>query len=336
MDLNKKQESIFLKTIPYLDKYGILILLFLMFLALHIIQPDVFLSWRNITNIFKQISWQSMLALGVFMVIVTAGIDLSVGSIMMLSLMILAVVAKAGMPWYVVILVPLVVGFLCGMFNGLGITILRMPHPFIMTLGTLYIFRGAGNLISGGVPISGFTEEVRYVGHGRIDLTWIGLDESQYLPASLVLIALIYFIFWIFLNHTRMGKWIYAIGGNPNAARAAGINVNKILVIVYSLCGFLSGIGALILAGRADSGYPNAGLQSELDAIAACIIGVASFFGGRGTVLGVFAGVMIMGILRNGLNLMNVSVFWQQVLIGSIIIIAVYIDVLRREFSTRK
>ena len=112
--------------------------------------------------------------------------------------------------------------------------------------------------------------------------------------------------------------------------------VNKILIIVYSLCGFLSGIGALILAGRTDSGYPNAGLQSELDAIAACIIGGASFFGGRGTVLGVFAGVMIMGILRNGLNLMDVSSFWQQVLIGSIIVLAVYVDVLRRDFGTRK
>ena len=137
-------------------------------------------------------------------------------------------------------------------------------------------------------------------------------------------------------NHCKTGKWIYAIGGNPNAARAAGINVNKILVIVYSLCGFLAGIGALILAGRTDSGYPNAGLQSELDAIAACIIGGASFFGGRGTVLGVFAGVMIMGILRNGLNLMDVSSFWQQVLIGSIIVLAVYIDVLRRDLGTRK
>ena len=181
-----------------------------------------------------------------------------------------------------------------------------MPHPFIMTLGTLYIFRGTGNLISGGTPISGFTDEVRYLGHGRIDLQWLGLEKSQYLPVSLVLIAIVYIIFWIFLNHSKTGKWIYAIGGNPNAARASGINVNKILVIVYSLCGFLSGIGALILAGRTDSGYPNAGLQSELDAIAACIIGGASFFGGRGTVLGVFAGVMIMGILRNGLNLMDV------------------------------
>jgi ribose/xylose/arabinose/galactoside ABC-type transport system permease subunit len=336
MDNQKKDQSFFLKLIPYLDKYGILILLLLMILALHIMQPDVFLSWRNVTNVFKQISWQSMLALGVFMVIVTAGIDLSVGSIMMLSLMVLAIVAKAGMPWYVVVLVPMLAGLLCGMFNGLGITLLRMPHPFIMTLGTLYIFRGAGNLISGGVPISGFTDEVRYLGHGRIDLTWLGLKESQYLPVSLVLIAVVYFIFWVFMNHTRIGKWIYAIGGNPNAARASGINVNKILVIVYSLCGLLSGVGALILAGRADSGYPNAGLQAELDAIAACIIGGASFFGGRGTVLGVFAGVMIMGILRNGLNLMDVSAFWQQVLIGAIIVIAVYIDVLRKDFGTRK
>ncbi len=335
-DRDKKIVSLHLKLMPYLEKYGILLLLVIMILVMHILQPDVFLSWRNVTNVFKQISWQSMLALGVFMVIVTAGIDLSVGSIMMLSLMILAVVAKAGAPWYIVVITPLIAGFLCGLFNGLGITLLRMPHPFIMTLGTLYIFRGTGNLISGGTPISGFTDEVRYLGHGRIDLQWLGLEKSQYLPVSLVLIAIVYIIFWIFLNHSKTGKWIYAIGGNPNAARASGINVNKILVIVYSLCGFLSGIGALILAGRTDSGYPNAGLQSELDAIAACIIGGASFFGGRGTVLGVFAGVMIMGILRNGLNLMDVSSFWQQVLIGSIIVLAVYIDVLRRDLGTRK
>ena len=329
-------KSLHLKLIPYFEKYGILLLLVIMILVMHILQPDVFLSWRNVTNVFKQISWQSMLALGVFMVIVTAGIDLSVGSIMMLSLMILAVVAKAGAPWFIVFLTPLITGFLCGLFNGYGITLLRMPHPFIMTLGTLYIFRGTGNLISGGTPISGFPDEVRYLGHGRIDLQWLGLEKSQYLPVSLVLIVVVFAIFWVFLNHSKTGKWIYAIGGNPNAARAAGINVNKILVIVYSLCGFLAGIGALILAGRTDSGYPNAGLQSELDAIAACIIGGASFFGGRGTVLGVFAGVMIMGILRNGLNLMDVSSFWQQVLIGSIIVLAVYIDVLRRDLGTRK
>ena len=335
--MGENQESLFVRLIPFFERYGILLLILIMIAVLHLLQPDVFLSWRNVTNIFKQVSWQSMLALGVFMVIVTAGIDLSVGSIIMLSLMGLAIASKAGMPWYVVMLVAPAIGFLCGMFNGIGITLLRMPHPFIMTLGTLYIFRGIGNLISGGVPITGFAEQIRVIGNGKIKLdAFFGEGAREYIPTSLILMIVIFFIFWVFLNHTRIGKWIYAIGGNPGAARAAGINVDRILIVVYTLCGFLAGIGGLILAGRTNSAYPNAGLQSELDAIAACIIGGASFFGGRGTVLGVFAGVMIMGILRNGLNLMDVSSFWQQVLIGSIIVLAVYIDVLRRDLGTRK
>ena len=306
--MDKNQESLFVRLIPFFERYGILLLILIMIAVLHLLQPDVFLSWRNVTNIFKQVSWQSMLALGVFMVIVTAGIDLSVGSIIMLSLMGLAIASKAGMPWYVVMLVAPAIGFLCGMFNGIGITLLRMPHPFIMTLGTLYIFRGIGNLISGGVPITGFAEQIRVIGNGKIKLdAFFGEGAREYIPTSLILMIVIFFIFWVFLNHTRIGKWIYAIGGNPGAARAAGINVDRILIVVYTLCGFLAGIGGLILAGRTNSAYPNAGLQSELDAIAAVIIGGASFFGGRGTVLGVFAGVMIMGILRNGLNLMNVS-----------------------------
>ena len=174
-----KKDSLFLKAIPYFDKYGILILLLIMIIALHIMQPEVFLSWRNITNVFKQISWQSMLALGVFIVIVTAGIDLSVGSIMILSLIVLAITSKAGAAWYIVILIPIVIGALCGMVNGFGITVLRMPHPFIMTLGTLYIFRGTGNLISGGVPISGFTEEVRLLGNGFMLLVAIQMLQEQ-------------------------------------------------------------------------------------------------------------------------------------------------------------
>ena len=156
-----KKQNFFLKAIPYFDKYGILLLLFLMITALHFLQPDVFLSWRNITNVFKQISWQSMLALGVFIVIVTAGIDLSVGSIMMLSLMVLAITSKAGAAWYIVITIPIIMGALCGMVNGFGITILRMPHPFIMTLGTLYIFRGTGNLTSSVNPLIGTPPEIR-------------------------------------------------------------------------------------------------------------------------------------------------------------------------------
>ena len=135
--MEQKDDTLFIKLIPYIDKYGILLLIAIMLLVLHLLQPDVFFSWRNITNIFKQISWQSMLALGVFMVIVTAGIDLSVGSILMLSLMALAIASRAGLPWQIVIFVAPAVGMVCGMINGLGITILRMPHPFIMTLGTV-------------------------------------------------------------------------------------------------------------------------------------------------------------------------------------------------------
>jgi ribose transport system permease protein len=233
--------------------------------------------------------------------------------------------------------VPIVVGIICGCINGIGITKLRMPHPFIMTLGTLYLFRGVGNLISGGVPISGFSEQVNFLGSGRIKLEWLlGSGAREYIPVSLIFVIILYLVVWFYLEHTQHGRWIFGIGGNPNAARAVGINVDNMLILVYTICGGLAGFAALILAGRTNSGYPNAGLQSELDAIAAVIIGGASFFGGRGTVIGVFSGVFLMGLLRNGLNLMDVSVFWQQITIGVIIIIAVYLDVLRREIGTRK
>ena len=156
------------------------------------------------------------------------------------------------------------------------------------------------------------------------------------IPASLILVAVCAIGLWFFLERTNMGRHIFAIGGNPHAARVSGINVDLTLVVVYMISGFFAGLSGLLLAGRTDSGFPNAGIGIELDAIAAVIIGGASFFGGRGTVLGVLAGVLIMGILRNGLNINNVSAFWQQILIGLVIIIAVYIDVLRRRAAVRR
>jgi ribose/xylose/arabinose/galactoside ABC-type transport system permease subunit len=141
---------------------------------------------------------------------------------------------------------------------------------------------------------------------------------------------------WLYLTRTSIGRHIYAIGGNPQAARVSGIDVDRVLIYVYTICGFFAGLAGLLLAGRTDSGFPNAGIGAELDAIAAVIIGGASFFGGRGNVLGVLAGVLIIGLLRNGLNLNNVSVFWQQILIGLVIIAAVYVDVLRRRAATRR
>lgn len=325
----ERERSLRVRLIPYIDRFGIIIVVLAMMLLLHYLKPDVFLTWRNLTNVTRQIAVNSFLALGQFLVILTAGIDLSVGSILALSMMSLAVANKAGIPWQITIFIPALVGIAVGLVNGVGLTKLRLPHPFIVTLGTLNIARGLTNLISGGVPISGLPDPIRYLGFESIPIgTWMG-DERK-LPVSMILVVLSYFGVWVFLQHTKRGRHIYALGGNPQAARVSGINVDRTLIMVYAMCGFMAGIGGLLMAGRTNSGFPNAGLGAELDAIAAVIIGGASFFGGRGTVLGVLAGALIMGLLRNGLNLLNVSVFWQQILIGVVIIAAVYVDVLRR------
>ncbi len=269
-----------------------------------------------------------------FVVIVTAGIDLSVGSIMALAMVCLAIADKRlGLPWPVVVMIGPLVGIACGLVNGIGLTWLRLPHPFIMTLGTLNIARGLTNLVTNAAPVSGLQPQVRYAGQKVYGLGIF--DAPAGIPASLVLVTICAVGLWLFLGRTSMGRHIYAIGGNPHAARVAGVNVDRVLVYVYAICGLFAGLAGLLLAGRTDSGFPNAGIGAELDAIAAVIIGGASFFGGRGNVIGVLAGVLIIGLLRNGLNLNNVSVFWQQILIGVVIIVAVYIDVLRRRAAVR-
>lgn len=328
-------QSLRVRLIPFLDRYGILLVILLMGLVLYALQPDVFLSWRNVTNIFKQTAVNSMLAIGMFLVILTAGIDLSVGSVLALGMMSLAVANAAGWAWPVVLLLGPLVGLATGVVNGIGITKLRMPHPFIMTLGMLFMARGLANLISGGVPYTGLPEPVRFLGSAQINLgEWDGTRLN--LPVALIVMIVVYAAFWVFLEHTVLGRRIYAIGGNPQAARVSGINVDRILIAVYALCGLMAGFAGLMMAGRTNAGFPNAGLGAELEAIAAVIIGGASFFGGRGTVIGVFGGVIIMGMISNALNLNNVSVFWQQILIGMIIVFAVFLDVVRREVGTRK
>ncbi len=316
-----------------LEDYGILLVVVGMAVVLSILQPDYFLSAQNLTNIVRQIGMNALLALGLYIVIVTAGIDLSVGSVMALSIMLLAMADKAGAPWPLVLLVGPFVGTLIGVINGLGLTLLRLPHPFIMTLGTLNAVRGLCNLVSGGQPVSGISDEVRFIGIADIPLPFGG--EFAVIPVSAILLLVCYAGVAWFMKKVALGRHIFAVGGNPQAARVSGINVNGVLVFVYAASGFFAGLAALLMAGRTGSGYPNLGIGAELDAIAAVIIGGASFFGGRGSVLGVFAGVLVMGLLRNGLNLMNISAFWQQTLIGVIIILAVWIDVLRRNSGTR-
>jgi ribose/xylose/arabinose/galactoside ABC-type transport system permease subunit len=317
-----------------LESYGIIIVVIVMCIALALIKPDIFLTPQNLTNILKQNASLALLALGMYVVIVTAGIDLSVGSIMALGMVALAIASKAGLPWPVVLLIGPAIGLVVGWINGVGLTVLKLPHPFIMTLGTLNVARGLTYLISNGAPVSGLQPEVRYLGQAYYDFGIFPPPAG--LPASLIVVGVCAVGLWFFLERTNMGRHIFAIGGNPHAARVSGINVDRTLVVVYMISGFFAGLSGLLLAGRTDSGFPNAGLGIELDAIAAVIIGGASFFGGRGTVIGVLAGVLIMGVLRNGLNITNVSAFWQQILIGLVIIVAVYIDVLRRRAGTRR
>ena len=317
-----------------LETYGIVIVVIVMMAVLAAIKPQVFLSAENLTNILKQNASLALLALGMLVVIITAGIDLSVGSVMALGMVSIAIASRAGVAWPLCLLIGPAIGLVAGWVNGVGLTVLKLPHPFIMTLGTLNIARGLTYLVTGGAPVSGLQPDVRYLG---VAYYGFGIfDPPAGLPVSLIVVAVAAVAVWFFLARTSTGRHIYAIGGNPHAARVSGVNVDRVLVVVYMLCGCFAGLAGLLLAGRTDSGFPNAGIGIELDAIAAVIIGGASFFGGRGNVLGVLAGVLIMGLLRNGLNINNVSAFWQMILIGFVIIIAVYIDVLRRQAAVRR
>jgi ribose transport system permease protein len=339
-----------------LNRFGIALALVLLMIILSILSPEFFLTRENLNNVARQSSVNALLALGQFLVILTAGIDLSVGAVMALSMIMMALSTHTLYHWYaayyaqaastslpdpqatitmlvlsgIAIFIGLAIGLFAGLLNGWGTTKLRLPHPFIVTLGMLNIARGATDLISGGAPVTGIPQPMRSFGAGTLQLfrtadgRWFGL------PVAMMVVIVIYLAFWVFLSQTSLGRHIYAVGGNIQAARYAGINVDRVLNVVYMLCGGTAAVAALLLAGRTNSGYPKAGVGSELDAIAAVIIGGASFFGGRGTVIGTFIGVLIMGFIRNGLNLLNVSVFWQEVAIGAIIIAAAFVDVLRR------
>lgn len=312
-----------------LSRVDLLLVVLLIMGVLTALQPEFFLTRENLTNVARQISSNAILALGQFVVVATAGIDLSVGSVMGLCMTVLALLVKAGWPAWASLPAAILLGAAVGAANGLALTRLHLPHPFIATLATLNVARGVTYLLTGGVPISGLTPEVRWLGSADLVLLE-GTRFATAIPVSFLVVVALYAVGTVFMRRTRTGRHIYAVGGSPRAAQYAGLPVARLLVLVYVLCGTLAGVAGVLLAGRVNSAYPTAGLGAELDSIAAVIIGGASFFGGRGTPGGVFLGAVIMGLIRNGLNLMNVSVFWQQVLIGVIILLAVYVDVLRR------
>lgn len=309
----------------YLGKFGALIGLIILTVVLTFMS-DKFLTVNNIMNIARQSSINALLAIGMLLPILTAGIDLSVGSILALSIMTMGIVSVTmGMSPVLGIIVCLAVGAAFGLLNGLLLTKLRLPHPFISTLGTMNIARGIALIITAAAPIAGFPYLIQYFGR-----EFIGP-----IPVSFLLVIGVYIVFHVFLTRTQTGRYIYAIGGNKEAAHLSGINVDRVLIIVYTISGLMAGLAGLVMVGRVNSAFPLAGLSYELDAIAAVIIGGASFFGGVGTVWGTLIGAMIIAVLRNGLNLLNVPADFQMAVIGIVIIAAVYVDVLRQRKSKK-
>jgi ribose transport system permease protein len=274
-----------------------------------------FLTVSNLLNVLEQTALNAVVAVGMTFVIISGGIDLSVGSVLALAGICLALALEAGIPAPAAIAMALAVGTACGLVNGLLITVGRLP-PFIATLGMMSVARGVALLLAEGRPISGFSEGFRAIATERI-LT---------IPAPVLITIVIYAVAHFVLTRTVFGRTTYAIGGNEEAARLSGVQVLFHKTAVYGVAGLTSAAAAVVLTARLNSAQPTAGTMYELDAIAATVIGGSSLLGGEGTVTGTLIGALIMGVLRNGLNLLNVSSFLQQVVIGVVIIGAVLVD----------
>lgn len=307
-----------------------LIALMLMAVAMTILS-DNFATKDNLFNVARQISVNVCISVGMTMVILTGGIDLSVGSILAFTGAVAAGLFKngielegvnlfIGITLFGVIWIAMAVGGFLGWFNGFMITKFKVP-PFVATLAMLTIARGLTMLYTKGFPITQLGDHFTYLGTGW----FLGIPMPVWI--SIFVVALSVF----FMNKTRTGRYIYAIGGNERAALLSGVKVNKVIVIVYMIAGALSGIAGLLVTARLDSAQPNAGLGYELDSIAAVVIGGTSLSGGKGSIIGTVIGAGIIGVLNNGLVLLNVSPFWQQVIKGLVILLAVIIDKIQKE-----
>jgi ribose transport system permease protein len=307
-------------------RLGPVLILALLCAGLAIAAP-AFATDTNITNLGFQVSIVAVLALGQLLVILTRGIDLSVGSVVALSgvLGALAYDGSLASSGFGVVVTMLLVGLVVGVLNGTILVKGRIFNAFIVTLGTLSIVRGVA-LLSADAQVN--------VGVPSI-VAATGADKIGPVPAPAVLVLFLGALTWVFTTKTQWGRWIYAVGGDPDGARKVGIPVDRVLISVYVLCGLSAGIAGILVAGRTGVGDPNAGSLIELDAITAVIIGGASFFGGRGGVWNVLAGALIIAVMRNGLNLLDVEPFWQLVAIGGLVIASLELDVLRGHLEER-
>ena len=302
-----------------------LVALMLMIIAMTFLS-DNFATSDNLFNVMRQVSVNLCISVGMTLVILTGGIDLSVGSVLAFSGAVAAGLMKSGIEWagadvfigftfFGCILAALLIGGALGWFNGQMVTRFKVP-PFVATLAMLTMARGFTMLYTNGFPITGIGEQFAYLGTGW----FLGVPMPVWVTIGVIV------IFGFFIRKSRMGRYIYTIGGNEKATLLSGINVRKVKVTVYTLAGVLSAVAGLLVTARLDSAQPNAGMGYELDSIAAVVIGGTSLSGGKGSIMGTVIGALIIGVLNNGLVLLNVSPFWQQVIKGLVILLAVILD----------
>ncbi len=300
--------------IPAARQFGTLMGLVGLSAVLWALTPH-FLTVSNLLNIAQQTSINAIVAAGMTFVIISGGIDLSVGSIVAVSGVVLGTLLQAGQPAPVAVAIAVSVGAACGLANGALVSWGGLP-PFIVTLGMMSVARGAALLFTEGRPVSGFDGGFR----------WMATGTVAFIPVPIIAMAAVYLAAHLVLTRTIFGRYVYAIGGNEEATRLSGVPVRFHKTMVYGVSGVMSAAAALLLTARLNSAQPIAGIMYELDAIAAAVIGGTSLMGGTGTLPGTLVGALIMGVLRNGLNLLGVSSFVQQIVIGAVIVGAVLVD----------
>jgi ribose transport system permease protein len=305
-------------------RVGPALVLLILLGVLSLLSP-VFATTQNLGNVLSQTAVIAVLAIGQLLVILTRGIDLSVGSTLALSAVVGALTFEHAGNGAITVLAMLATGVAVGAVNGVVFVFGRLPHPFIITLATLSVARGIALGLSGGQPIQGMPRVVQTLGGGSVG----------WLPYSAFLVAGVAVVVAVLLTRVVWGRWIYAVGGNPEGARRAGIPSRGVLVSVYVASGLLAGVAAIITAGRLDAGSPTFGDLAELDAIAAVVIGGASFLGGRGHVGHALVGALMIGVIRNGMNLLNIEAYIQLIVIGTVIVLAVESDVVRSRLEER-
>lgn len=323
-----------------LMKLGPLFVLAVLYIVFAASRPGRFFTMANQMNILKQTAVNCLIGSGMLLALITAGIDLSVGYNSILATCTIGVLMQRFGITSAWILIPaaILVSAVMGFINGTLLTRLDLPHPFVSTLGMKNVLWGVALLITSSKTI-GFTNKgidtTLWVGRSTFDINIFGLKLLEGFPVSFILVLIVYFIFHVFLNHTVLGRQIYCVGGNPEAARLSGIRSKDVLTVVYTISGLMCGIAGVVLAGRLNTANTASAATYDTDAIAACIIGGASFRGGKGTIWGTMLGALLISTIRNGLNLFSAGNDIQYIVIGLVIILAVTIDVTRGKLEAK-